>query len=525
MFSYKSSSHNWAYGLTLVLITYFISHSLMIFVYGAWWDDMACCWNVSQAELLNHWEIVGRNPFMSRLLIFISGLGDLNIQTYAFRLFAFINWMISLIAFFYILKRTTLNYQFTMFASLIAASCCMNKCLFLISCFHYTMSICLFMLGLVAFVYDYYKRSIWLQLVYSLLWLVSLLIWRTAVLVIPVLIVIASFIQTDFNYKEKESYKKCCRYLFSNYYIAIISLALFAIIYSLFFKPVGDYTDYYSVKVLNISVSPITTVSCIVYVALSYIGELFSAVHFLEGKSFVLFFFLLLCVILFLSRFKVDNEADKVKSIFIISLVLLFFSIMPQMFIKDVKLTIGIDGYNSRLTSLLLFPLSVILAYLVCLAKQKYRVLLISVVLTTSIINSINVYLGYAKGWMRNESISYFLQNNSHLKGKKVKILNNALEFNANTGAGVDTYYEYEGCARYAYGFNHGTTFSSYYSSLEQDELFKPDYYLIILKNRDVPRFKTLFFDRFFNKDEYNDYVKNCLIFNLIKAEEWNTKK
>ena len=91
------------------IFTYFLSHSWMLLIYGAWWDDMLL-WNVSQEDLKSFMGPDNfNNPFMYYSISSIAKIEDLEIMTFVYRLVPFICWFISLTCFFLFLKKVSNN--------------------------------------------------------------------------------------------------------------------------------------------------------------------------------------------------------------------------------------------------------------------------------------------------------------------------------------------------------------------------------------------------------------------------------
>ena len=109
---------SWTSIFILTVIVYFMSHGLMLLVYGAWWDDFLC-WNVSP-EVLDEGYKVFNNPFTYYFIKYISCIQDMKLMTFIYRVVPFVCWLISVSSFFFFCKMITQNKWFTLYASLLA---------------------------------------------------------------------------------------------------------------------------------------------------------------------------------------------------------------------------------------------------------------------------------------------------------------------------------------------------------------------------------------------------------------------
>lgn len=456
-----------------------MSHGLMLLVYGAWWDDMFL-WNVSQEELEN---FLGpdnfNNPFLFYIIKSIASIDNLKLMSFIYRLVPFVCWLISVMSFSFFCKLISHDKSFTLYASLLAASCGLNKCMLLICCYHYSISVTLFMVGLPLFVYDYYNKSFVLRLCVAIFWLFSLLVWRSAVLVIPSTIIIASIIKVGYDQCHIiKSVCKICSYLIRNYYLIIISLIIFAILYLTLLAPKGDYASYYAISLKCLLLSPLTSLISSLALILNYIGNvvfvnnlLFSnGIAFLVfGFLFVLFFNLIIC--------KNHEEVEIPYSIMTIAFLFLFFSMMPHLF-REFCYSFDISGYKSRVASLAVFPISMLLGYLFRKSLLPYKHLLFSSFLLFSSLYSVKTYADYNRGWAKNVEIAQFFKSNSSLNGCRLKFVDTAVDYSTFPSENFRNY-DMEGCARLAYGINTTTTCSNYYYMDESEY----DYLIYIYQN------------------------------------------
>lgn len=475
---------SWTSIYILTVIVYFMSHGLMLLVYGAWWDDMLL-WNVSQEDID---YFLGpdnfNNPFLFYIIKSIASIENIKVMTFLYRLVPFVCWLISVSSFFFFCKMITQNKWFTLYASLLAASCGLNKCMLLICCYHYSISIALFMLGLVLFVYDYYKEKYFAKLCVAILWLLSLLVWRSAVLVIPGAMVMASMMKVGYDkHKLLSSIMKVLSYLIRNYYLILIFLTIFSLLYLTILAPKGVYAYYYAIDLNCFLLSPLTTfISCLALI-LNYVTNIFiNNILFMHGTAFLM----LGIIVVFLFYFVIEKKCEEVEisaSIKIVALVFLFFSMMPHILIhKEICFSFDITGYTSRVASLGVFPISMFLGYLFCKFRLRYKNFYFSVLLLFSSLYSFKTYVDYRRGWKKNVEIAQFLKSRSFLNGCRLKFLDTAVDFSTFPSEAF-RYYDMEGCARLAYGKNTKTICSNYYQKEEKDSIFEYDYMIYIYQN------------------------------------------
>lgn len=474
---------SWTSIFILTVIVYFMSHGLMLLVYGAWWDDMLL-WNVSLEDID---YFLGpdnfNNPFLFYIIKSIASIENIKVMTFLYRLVPFVCWLISVSSFFFFCKMITQNKWFTLYASLLAASCGLNKCMLLICCYHYSISIALFMVGLVLFVYDYYKENYFTKLCVAILWLLSLLVWRSAVLVVPVAMVMASMMKVGIDrHKIISSIMKILSYLIRNYYLILFCLVIFILLYLTILAPRGVYSSYYAIDLKSLLLAPLTTfISCLTLI-LNYVinVSLVNNILFFNGTAFLIIGIFLVFLLYFVIEKKYE-EVEISASIKIVAVVFLFFSMMPHL-LKEICFSFDISGYTSRITSLAVFPISMLLGYMFCRSQLRYKNLLFSIFLLFSSLYSIKTYADYNRGWDKNVEIAQFLKSKSFLNGCRLKFQDTAVDYSTFPTEAF-RYYDMEGCARLAYGKNTKTICSNYYHKGERDSLFEYDYLIHIYQN------------------------------------------
>ena len=515
------AQRSWTSIYILTIITYFVSHGLMLTVYGAWWDDMLI-WNVSQETFE---EFQGPNSFNNPFLYYtiknINNISSTQLRMFVFRIVPFLCWLISLTCFYSIVKQVTLDKTYTLYSSLFAASCGLNKCMVLICCYHYTISIMLFMIGLVFYVKDYYKSCMGYRILTALLWLFSLLIWRTAVLVVPFLIVFTSTLKVEYKRNKIVYLKELASFLIRRYWSVLLALIFFTILYTTILSPKGVYASYYSLSFKNIILSPITTLSCCFSIIINYITSLLNilASAGLSGLKRIIAI-LMIVGVLFLITFH-KNKPIVPKTAFLwVCIAIFYFSIMPQLLI-DSYYAINIDGYKSRISALSVYPISLIIGFFVCRTSFTARTVIGSFIVCLSMVYSVTTYLNYSKGWAKNEALCTIFQNHN-LNGKKIRIIDNSQTYNPFVSE-IYRYYDYEGCARLAYGVYSKTRCIDYYDQDVMRNFIKPDYYLYIdVKEKSPFSIWGYIVNRYFNKIEYNRIINNMLMYRLVTNEEFN---
>lgn len=505
----------------IIITIYTISHGLMLFLYGAWWDDLLL-WNVSSEALKSFLGPTNfNNPFLFYIIDCINRIEEPIIMTFVFRLVPFSCWLVSLLCFCLVVKEISHNIEFTLYAGLISASCGLNKCMILICCYHYTISTMLFMCGLLFFIYDYHKGNKVYVILSAFFWTLSVLIWRTAVLVVPGIILMASIVKKGLpinSYKSTRELKDLLQILIKRYYPIIIGLIAFAILYTTVLSPRGEYDSYYSIGKKNLLLSPITSIVSSFSMILGYLSEITSV--FAETGNEVIILIPFVVFVWLLIRDIESSESERINNLFITAFIILILSAFPYE-LKGLSFAFPLDGYNSRVTSLAIYPISIICTCILFKFKMRYRQLLSTLFISISIIYSINVYLDYNRSWTQTESIVEIFRSNDFLNGKNIVVSDRAIELRSFKSE-EERYYEYEGYARLAYG-KYSTTncIDLLHDSLDE---FCPDYYLFIDLKEGVPYNSyaydiKLFLYRLFNKDKYNQIISGLLQYRIVKAD------
>ena len=508
---------SWSSCLLITLIVYFVSHALMLSLYGAWWDDMLL-WNVTPKML---YDFLGpdnfNNPVLYETIKAITSIRELKLQTFIFRLVAFVGNLIPIICAFFILRRITAKKSQTLLVVCLMAACGVNKAMIFICCYHYTFSNALFFIGLVYFVNDYYKSTIINRVVYAVFWFLSLVVWRSPALLIPFVVCVASILKVpNFEYKKTDCYKKAFINAISYYWPVILGCFVFVVLYKTILAPHGVYEAYYRIGKKTLVLSSFSTVLSLLSTITTYLGALL-----LQTKRLLFVLVLLVPIYYILNNSKLTFNTVNKKNIFMM-LGFAFFAFLPQM-LRNVSLGSNIDGYSSRQMSLELMPLSFLLYCFVSCFPKVLSKIIFSVLLSCSILYSINVYLDYNRYWAQKESIAMFLEHNPQLEGKHIDVVNAVPEYYAFSCEG-DRNYDYEGCARLAYGA--GTTTKMKEIDEEYaDKEFNANYCLYIHKNKELQSSIKLYLYRLFNKEKYRDLISDMISFDLypIKGNEYKS--
>lgn len=510
----------WLLGFLLVVITYVLSHSMMLFVPGIWWDD--CGLFNMPPDKLSEWHDEFNNPFLREVNYIVLGYSD-NIlsQTLFYRLFPFFTGLLSVLCVFIIVKKVTCHYGMTVITSLIAASLCMDKTTpILITC-TYQASLALFMLGLVFFVFDYYKDNISFRILASFLWFLSLCIWRSPIITIVYVLIAACLLKVKFNFVERKSYLNILRIGLSRYWIFLFVIIVFAVLFKTILAPQGSYAQYYSLNPLTIIASPFTAISNSFRLLVQTCGEIlltFGSSHII-GTILFLFF----CVIYFAFVKLKFKESYVNNMLLMLAFGMLVSTVYPHVLVHEINFALDFGGWTSRFASMALFPVAFILAYLIQLLSKRIRPILLGLIISGSIMLSNLTAFGFIRGWARNEAIVEAMTKCPYIEGKKIMYFSNADNYSVFQNE-PDRFYEIEACARLAYGPNTKTECLQYNPGISASTLkpdFAPDYYMFI-DRRDDYNSLILCYRRLFRPSKYRECVKNMLLVRFEKVDRLN---
>ena len=517
----KYSDTNWTKAYVVVVIAFFLTQGPMLFVYGAWWDDMAL-WDSSTGFSEANFKLSGfNNPVLYTIITKMNCIDDLWIKNFTFRLIPFSCWLTSLTCFYLFCKRISNNFLYTLYASLLVSTCSLNKTMLLVCCYHYSISIALFMIGLVYFVKDYNLSRNRYKFVVAFFWTLSVLVWRSAVLVIPVALIASVISKIDVDYQSKSFYTLFMKTLIRHYWQIILGLILFSLLYTTSLSPQGEYAVYYSIGKFNIFISPITTLFVCCSLLLGYLSELLGI--FSHYGLLSIFYVSLISIIIgyVLSNYHKYSPLDYniSKSVLNIAFLFLFFSVMPFL-LREILLSFEIGGYKSRIASLAIFPICMIYAYLIFNLKNNFiKIIICSGLVSLSSFTSISTYLNYERGWVKNEALTFFFKNHIFLKGKTIVCIDNSQYYSPFP---QETYrsYEYEGCSKFAFGKNDKTKCIPFNDIRDVSPSIKADYFLFIDVKEEYEDISfNLVKSKFTDDNNRDEIIKNMLMFRLVNKD------
>ena len=513
----SSLSKQWYLSFFLVVLTYFICHFLMFFVGGTGWDDMFYLYNTQEEISKFLGPETFNNPIMLWIFKGINLIEDFSTQTLVYRLCSFIGNFITVTSIWYVVKVITRDFEITLFVSLLAAACSVNKCMILICCYHYTFSNALFFLGLCFFLYDFYNHNRWCLLICAFLWFLSFTLWKSAALLMPLVVIIACINKTDFNYIHKHSYWNLIKCAIVSYWEILFALIVASVIYVLLLSPQGEYADYYKIRLLNVVLSPITCLFSCLNIVASYFGVIVTSFSSRETEIFIGAVLLFVPVYILVKDY--TKEDTKISGrLLVIAVLFLYFSVYPQMLKGRLAFVCDIDNYGSKTASLAALPLSLFIVYFIStIQRKRIKNIVFSILFVGSILYSMEVYFDYNKFWSKKISVINYLKEHHELKGKKVLIIDTVTEYDAFP-RGTSTYYDYDGCARLAYGKYTKTSFSVFYPKQEREPRGLYDYKLLVIKNADISSF-DLMTKRIISPAAYDEAVNDMLIYRLEKTQ------
>lgn len=509
----------WSASIFIPSFFFILLNTIFISINGVWWDDNTV-WNVTHDALYKYLGPEDANEFFQYQYIkFVTETFSFESQIMVFHIISLFVHFISLVSSWYILKTITKDAYFTLFVMLLISVCGIDKTYMLIINSHATFANCFFIVGLAFFVKDYYSPNKLYKFIVSALWFISLCIWRTPALLIPLCVIVSSCSKNNLNYKSYNSCKKAFSYCLRNYWLIIFSCLLFLVLYKLYMSQSGGHADYYKPSVANIISAPILSVCSAISVFLYYLS---SSVMSLASCT-NLPFFLTYSIIVISSYIILKNVAIRIQyhseRLAVLSVLYLVSTLCLPLSIYGVFMLVGFEDYNSRTLCLASFPISVISVLMISrLPKEKFLGIY-CLLFIGSLTYSVNNYLSYSFSTLKQEAIVDFLKSNEPLNGKNILVKDYAFSSNANNISLRN--YEYEGMARLAYGVNTRTRIMSFYGG--NQHIINPEYEIeikqaehpigiptklmcyikyIILNKREE---KKLFIDDFFDIS-YNKY-------------------
>lgn len=477
MESKLTNKQSWKLNFFIVFLVYCIAHVLMLISNGVWWDDFTV-WNVTSESLYTYLGPANANEVAQYTYIrLVTDLFTLNQQVYVFHFMSFLFQGVSLLCCWLLLKKITADKTFTTMCCLLMAVFGFDTTSMLIICTHYTVATCFFLLGLLACVYELYNSKKYLLVLAGVAWLVSVLVWRSAALLMPFCIMVLSFVATKSSWRTFDGWKEALKYVFVHYWPTILILSVFFPIYILFLRPSGFYAAYYSPQLKCILSSPLTACVSAGQAVVLTIGESLKALCDNASIIAISIFVLLIYVTYKCLSYILDepNNESKYGTLSILAFIYLLVSMMLPLWAYNFLLVLDISQYGSRLLSLGALPLSIITVYLLNNVSKKYRYLVFAILFVGSASYTTYSYISYAYAWNKTEIMVEYFKQNPELESKNILVLDHAYEANENES--FLRYYAYEGMARMAYGTNTQTKAETIYDEY-YGASFKPDYRL-----------------------------------------------
>lgn len=470
----------WKINFAFVLLVYFAAHVLMLLSNGVWWDDYVV-WDVTPQMLYNY---LGPNeangPVQYAYINFVVSHFPLYKQMYVFHLQEFLFHGISLVCCWFILKLITSNKAFTTMSCLLMAAYGLDSTSLLVICSHYTIANCLFMMGFLAVVKEFYSGRKYLLFLTGVLWLLSLLVWRSSALLMPLVLLFLAFAKNKDAWRTVRGWIDVIKYIFVHYWPIIVFVALFIPTYLLFMKPSGYYEDYYTPQIKNIITSPLTSFLSAIMAVILAIGTGMQSIA--DSGSLVITCIIGACVfIVYLISEKYISENNEEEGSYTslagMAFLYLMSSMILQLCIYSFLEVVDISEYKSRLLSLGAFPTAVIIIYILYYFPKKVRSIAFAMIMVGMATYTTYTYVDYLYAWEKTDIITDYFRQHPELKGKDLYIVDNALEANENRSN--LRFYAYEGMARMAYGAETKTRVESkYYDTYGSS--FKSDYVLYI---------------------------------------------
>lgn len=475
----KVSTKGWTLNFAFVLLIYFIAHALMLVSNGVWWDDYVV-WNVTPEKLyayLGPGEANG--PAQYAYISAVTNLFPLHLQVYVFHALAFLTHGISLLCCWFILKAITSDKAFTTMCCALIAAYGFDSTSMLIICSHYTIANCLFLIGLLACVKELYTGKKYLLYLAGAIWLLSLIVWRSSALLMPLCLLILACVKNKDSWRTLSGWWNIICYVFVHYWMVIAFVLCFAPIYLIAIAPSGFYDDYYTPKIANIITSPFTAFVSAVMAVVIAVGNAFKSMC--DSGSFVItiLIFAVAGCIYWYTRKHIQSEKEEIsyKPLAGIAFTYLMVSMILQLFIYGFLDVLDISEYMSRLLSLAAFPTAVIIVYLLQYVHRKIRYVVFSLILTGFVAYTTYTYVDYSYAWHKTEVITDYMKQHLELDGTNILVIDHA--YAANENQSCLRSYVYEGMAKMAYGQETLTKMESVYRE-NYGSSFNPDYRLQI---------------------------------------------
>lgn len=495
---------SWKFNFSVVLLVYLVAHLLMLLSNGVWWDDFVV-WNVTPEKLYAYLGPADANePFQYAYIHWITDMFPLNQQVYVFHLISFLIHGITLICCWFIIKELTSDLSFTTMCSLLIAVFGFDTTSMLIICSHYTVANCLFLMGLLMCLMERRTNKQYLLFLTGIAWLLSVLVWRSAALLMPFCLLVLACAHYKDSLKTIAGWKNVIKYLFVHYWPVIVILLIFFPCYILFMRPSGDHAGYYAPDVKQILTSPFTAFISAILAIFVAVGGAFKALY--ENSSLIAacIIILLIAISYVYVRYIIVSENDykSYGSLSCIAFAYLAISMILPLWIYGYLEVLDISEYKSRLLSLGALPIAVMIVYFLSFLTGKMRNLFFSIIFVGFAMFTVYSYADYIYAWNKTELIADYLKQNPELEGKNILIIDHA--FTANENESCLRFYAYEGMARMAYGQDTKTKMETVYWE-SYGSSFIPDYKLQCTSNFPINRAEKcdLVFSKWLFKRKY----------------------
>jgi len=466
----------------IIFAVFVCTHFLMLFIDGEWWDDYVA-WNVPFENLYKEYGPGNCNDiFNLYFLQFIYRHFDQNNHIFIFRICSFVALWVSVLCSWFVINNLTNNKYFTFFVCMLFSTFGFDRTAFLTVCIHYAVANMLFMAGLVLFTKDYKNEKKVLLIGCAILWLLSLIVWRSSALLIPLTIIIASCSKSKLRLKNFSSYIECFKFAINRYWTIFSSLIIFLFIYVFFLNPSGVHANYYKPDVINLLASPILAIISGFTTFISYLAfclkSLVIEYHLPMALISILAIAVSYLIIKPINYSSVLNLPRK-KMIYIAFLFMIASFILPLSIYGVFTLATPIE-YRSRTLSLSGLPLAVICVSLIYNFPPKYFKLLYALLLSGSILYTFSGYINYGFSLSKTDAIVQLFQDHKELENQNIIFIDNSFETNGH-GHNLRSY-EYEGMARIAYGSNTKTSVMSFLGN--NQHTFNPTYKITVQQTR-----------------------------------------
>lgn len=495
----------WNISFSAICLVYICTHALMILNCGVWWDD-STVWNVTPDSLYAYLGPNDANEIVQYSFInYVTSHFTLAHQIYVFRICVLLLNLCSLICCWFIIKLLTKSYEITVLTSLLMAAFGLDSTSMLIICTHYAGANCFFLIGLVLLIYENTNSNRWIVFVSAILWFISLVIWRSAALLMPLVVIILSCRKTGWTIFKAKSYKLAFEYAIKHYWPIIIMCVMFVVIYLNFMTQQGPHAGYYKPQVNNLTWIPLTASLSVLTSILQYFSLSLSA--FSGDASVILIIVscsLFCCVYCCLRNY--TNYTESVgENILWYAVLYLGVSFILPLSIFEKGSMVDVSEYTSRVLSLSAMPIAIISVYAIeKITNSKFRKVVFSILLVGSCMYTINTSVDYGVALAKRDYFVKYFQEHPELDGSHILIKD--YSFATNPNESPIRYYDYEGMARSAYGPSTSTKIRSIYSCPDSIEnynfelMLTQNYYSMRQQDKDWLFISRIFFHRKYNR-------------------------